>query len=179
MSRILLAPIQTESNNSESSQGNEQVNEPASQGSGLPLLEELQSMTLDEHWAQVEPLDEKYSRIREVVRAGASRFPRELGIKATISECSIEPNDRLCYRGRRWVPDIESLRTRLLQETHDTVLTGHPGRSAMYAILARRVYWPGISEDVRRFVRNCDKCSANNVWRDRRQGLLKPLPIPD
>lgn len=179
VSRILLAPIQTESNNSESSQGNEQVNEPTSQDSGLPLLEELQSMTLDEHWAQVEPLDEKYSRIREAVRAGASRFPRELGIKVTISECSIEPNDRLCYRGRRWVPDIESLRTRLLQETHDTVLTGHPGRSAMYAILARRVYWPGISEDVRRFVRNCDKCSANNVWRDRRQGLLKPLPIPD
>ena len=179
VSRILLAPIQTESNNSESSQGNEQVNEPTSQDSGLPLLEELQSMTLDEHWAQVEPLDEKYSRIREAVRAGASRFPCELGIKVTISECSIELNDRLCYRGRRWVPDIESLRTRLLQETHDTVLTGHPGRSAMYAILARRVYWPGISEDVRRFVRNCDKCSANNVWRDRRQGLLKPLPIPD
>src|SRR5699024_844085 len=75
VSRILLAPIQTESNNSESSQGNEQVNEPTSQDSGLPLLEELQSMTLDEHWAQVEPLDEKYSRIREAVRAGASRFP--------------------------------------------------------------------------------------------------------
>lgn len=179
VSRILLAPTGAEPHDSESSQGNGQVNGAANQNSELPSLEELQDMTLDEHWARVEPLDEKYSHIREAVQAGAPRFPRELGIKATISECSIESNNRLCYRGRRWVPDVESLRTRLLQETHDTVLTGHPGRSVMYAILARRVYWPGISEDVRRFVRNCDKCSANNVWRDRRQGLLKPLPIPD
>jgi hypothetical protein len=41
-----------------------------------------------------------------------------------------------------------------------------------YAILARTFYWPGMS-----FVRNCDKCGANTVWRDHRQGLLKPLPI--
>ena len=181
VSRILLAPVGTEPHDSEPSvpQGCEQTNEPTNHNSELPSLEELQDMTLDEHWARVEPLDKKYSHIQEAVQGGAPQFPRELGIKASISECSIEPNDRLCYRGRRWVPNIESLRTRLLQETHDTVLTGHPGRSAMYAILAQRVYWPGISEDVRRFVRNCDKCSANNVWRDRRQGLLKPLPIPD
>ena len=48
-----------------------------------------------------------------------------------------------------------------------------------YAILARNVYWPGMAHDIRRFTRNCDKCRANVVWRDRRQGLLKPLPIPE
>src|SRR5712664_4051124 len=48
-----------------------------------------------------------------------------------------------------------------------------------YAILARNVYWPGMAQDIRRFTRNCDKCRANVVWRGRRQGLLKPLPIPE
>ena len=33
-------------------------------------------------------------------------------------------------------------------------------------------------QDVRRFVRNCDSCGRNKAWRDRRQGFLKPLPIP-
>jgi hypothetical protein len=36
-----------------------------------------------------------------------------------------------------------------------------------------------MSADVKRFVKNCDQCRATNIWRDRRQGLLKPLPIPD
>jgi len=33
--------------------------------------------------------------------------------------------------------------------------------------------------DIRRFVRNCDSCGAVNSWKDRRQGFLKPLPVPD
>lgn len=49
----------------------------------------------------------------------------------------------------------------------------------MYTILAREVYWPAISKDVQQFIQNCDKCSANNVWRDHHQGLLKLLLIPD
>jgi transposase InsO family protein len=49
----------------------------------------------------------------------------------------------------------------------------------MYTMIARNFYWPELSADIRRFVRNCDKCGANRVWRERRQGLLKPLPIPD
>lgn len=167
VSRVVLAPIQTEDD------------EITNQNPHDLTPDELRNMSLEEHWARTELLDEKYAAIREAVKARAPRFPQELGIKVSISECSVEPNNHLRYRGRRWVPNIESLRTRILQEAHDTILTGHPGRGAMYAILAREVYWPAISEDVRRFVRNCDKCGANNVWRDRRQGLLKPLPIPD
>ena len=32
---------------------------------------------------------------------------------------------------------------------------------------------------VRQFVRNCDVCGRCHLWRDRKKGLLKPLPIPD
>lgn len=67
----------------------------------------------------------------------------------------------------------------MIQETHDSTLTGHPGRELTYATMARRWFWPGMSSDIRRFCRNCEKCGANTVWRDHRQGLLKPLPIPD
>ena len=32
--------------------------------------------------------------------------------------------------------------------------------------------------DIRRLIRNCDVCGRNKVWRDKKQGFLKPLPIP-
>lgn len=35
-----------------------------------------------------------------------------------------------------------------------------------------------MARDVRTFVANCDSCRSNKVWRERRQGFLKPLPIP-
>jgi hypothetical protein len=36
-----------------------------------------------------------------------------------------------------------------------------------------------MGDNIRQFVRNCDSCAANKAWRTRRQGFLKPLPIPD
>jgi transposase InsO family protein len=36
-----------------------------------------------------------------------------------------------------------------------------------------------MGDDVRQFTRNCNSCSLNKSWRTKRQGFLKPLPIPD
>ena len=33
--------------------------------------------------------------------------------------------------------------------------------------------------DIRRFVRNCDVCGRNKTWKNKKQGFLKPLPIPN
>ena len=49
----------------------------------------------------------------------------------------------------------------------------------MVAMVARQFFWPNFVADIRRFVRNCDTCRSTTVWRDRRQGLLRPLPVPD
>ena len=35
-----------------------------------------------------------------------------------------------------------------------------------------------MSDNIRRFVRNCDVCGRTKPWREGAQGLLKPLPIP-
>ena len=47
------------------------------------------------------------------------------------------------------------------------------------ALVSRNFCWPGLSQDVRRFIRNCDTYGRKAVWREKRRGLLKPLPIPD
>ena len=99
-------------------------------------------------------------------------------IKVSLAECDIV-GDLLRYRGRLWVPDSELLCTGLVQKTHDSLLTGHPGRDATAALLRRQYFWPGMDATVRRFVDNCHSCKRNTIWRQRRQGMLKPLPIPE
>lgn len=139
----------------------------------------IESDDLSQQWQKEYAEDRTLQELIKAVRENRSKFPSSLGIRVSISECSLNNAGELLFRGRKWVPDSEPLRTRILQEVHDSVLTGHPGREVMSGILARQFFWPQVSADVRRFVRNCDMCGANKVWRERKHGLLKPLPIPE
>ena len=76
------------------------------------------------------------------------------------------------------MPESEPLRTKLIQWTHDSLLTGHPGREITATLMFKNYFWPGMLLDIRRFVRNCDVCGRNKAWKDKKQGFLKPLPIP-
>jgi len=67
----------------------------------------------------------------------------------------------------------------LIQATYDSLVYVYLGREGLYTILARQYFWPKMGDEIRTFVRNCDSCSSNKAWRTRRQGFLKPLPIPD
>jgi hypothetical protein len=139
----------------------------------------VQSSYLETLWERAKQDDSTYEAAANAVREGRKLFPSELQLKVSISECSLSPQGKLLFRGRQWVPNLEELRTKLIQEVHDSKACGHPGRDNCSAILARRFFWPRMSQDVRRFVRNCDSCGRNKAWRNRRQGFLKPLPVPD
>jgi transposase InsO family protein len=134
---------------------------------------------LEKLWLEALKNDRQHQDATQAVISQERRFPPSLGVKCSISECSINDRGELLYRGRRWVPNSENLRTRIISETHDSLLTGHPGREITYRIVARDFFWPGMSDSIRRYVRNCDVCGRTKPWREGAQGLLKPLPIPD
>ena len=134
---------------------------------------------LEDRWTHAQHNDPTYEEAVSTIRRGARSFPTTLGLKVSVAECGLNEEEQLLFRGRRWVPDSEPLRTALIQETHDSVLTGHPGREATAALMARQFFWPNMLRDIRRFVRNCDTCGRMKAWRERRQGFLKPLPVPD
>jgi hypothetical protein len=130
-------------------------------------------------WEEARQADLLYGQAVKCLQEGRRTFPPDLNLKVSVGECSLNSDGRLLFRGRLWVPELEKLRTRMIQDTHDSRACGHPGRDNTGAILARQFFWPRMYLDVRRFVRNCDTCGANTPWRDRRQGFLKPLPVPD
>lgn len=134
------------------------------------------SFDLFADWDQAATNDIEYTTVLKALQDNKRKIPPELALKLSITECGMQQN-RLTFRERLWVP--RGLRVQLIQETHDSRVHVHPGREALYAILARQYFWPGMGDNIRQFVRNCDSCSANKAWRTRRQGFLKPLPIPD
>ena len=70
------------------------------------------------------------------------------------------------------------LRLKLLQENHDCLMAGHPGRDRTYWNLSRHFYWPRMGREVKAFVRFCESCQRNKSGKIK-VGLLQPLPIPD
>ncbi|KAI0996740.1 hypothetical protein K3495_g11442 [Podosphaera aphanis] len=135
---------------------------------------------LQDLWDQgVKENASKFEELYSSMWKNERSFPTHLGSKTSLSECEIDARGVLCFRKRIWVPEWEPLQTALIQQTHDSNITGHPGRNNTSAILSRSFYWPKMSTMVRQFCRNCDICGRSHVWRARRQGLLLPLPIPD
>ena len=67
----------------------------------------------------------------------------------------------------------------MIQLIHDSPLSRHPGRESTRELLAREYTWPGMTQDVRRFVHNCNTCGKSKIWREQKHGLLKPLSIPE
>jgi hypothetical protein len=83
------------------------------------------------------------------------------------------------YHGDRlYIPADAALRTRLLHECHDTPTAGHVGTEKTLELAKRRLYWPGMDDDVRRYVRSCDECQRNKPSQQATAGLMMPLPIP-
>jgi hypothetical protein len=56
---------------------------------------------------------------------------------------------------------------------------GHPGRAKLRQLLQARYYWPNQGKDIDQDRDNCHTCRHAHVPRDKKPGLLHPLPVPD
>jgi transposase InsO family protein len=97
-------------------------------------------------------------------------------------EWGIRDDDILTFQDRLVVPTeapYEDLRGRLMNEIHRQGSIAHPGIRKMKKLIKPRFYWRGWNSDVERYVSNCKKCRRAANPRDKKPGLLQPLPIPD
>lgn len=62
---------------------------------------------------------------------------------------------------------------------HESPVTGHMGKARTYATLSREYYWPKMLDYVERWIQNCHTCTRTTTSRESRQGVLKPLLIPN
>jgi transposase InsO family protein len=157
----------------------------------------FQDRQLNGLWQGAVKNDKLYQAVLQAILDGSRTLPSGVRVKVQAGDCAVDSKGYLRHRGKLWVPgapivsdseynDLEPdlklndiLRTRIIQSVHDSSVYGHPGRDATSSILARDFYWPLQSKHVRQFLRNCDRCGRNKVWREHKHGLLRPLPVPD
>jgi hypothetical protein len=125
-------------------------------------------------------MDESFGKLYRSFWKGDKTFPPQCAHwKISLGKCSLNPRGVLRFRDRILVPEWEPLKTHLIQKTHDSHVIEHPGRNSTFAILRKSFHWPGISQMVKRFCKNCDVCGKLYLWKKRRKRFLKPLPVPD
>ncbi|KAJ9519333.1 hypothetical protein QJQ45_023132 [Haematococcus lacustris] len=81
--------------------------------------------------------------------------------------------------GRVVVPDDVALQKRVIYTMHDTRSAGHLGMTKTLEQVTRWFTWPGVSENVKSYVRSCHSCQVNRSSAKKPAGLLQPLPIPE
>ncbi|CAI7729882.1 unnamed protein product, partial [Closterium sp. NIES-53] len=78
-----------------------------------------------------------------------------------------------------WVSNYPPLRQLLLEEFHDVLYAGHFGSNKTLAGIAKVYYWPHMANDVQKFVTSCDTCQRMKSSKQKKAGLLQPLPVPE
>ena len=152
---------------------------PADGGSDGPICYHITTLTSDKAF------DDRF-------RAGYQADPAAKRIMDSVTSPDpsgeyrsfhVSPDGLLLQQGpgaespRIYVP-AGRLRVDLLHDHHDNKGSGHLGTAKTVNLLGRLYYWPGMSRDVKDYVRSCNSCQRNKSDITTTRGMLQPLPIP-
>ena len=59
---------------------------------------------------------------------------------------------------RIYVPNNKKIQEEILKENYDSVDVGHPGQHRMLELLKRTYWWPGLKENIKKYIQECFKC---------------------
>ena len=86
-----------------------------------------------------------------------------------------EENEVVYMEGRIYVPNNKDIKEEILREHHNPADIRHPGQHRMQEPIKRTYWWPGLKEDIKKYVQGCIKCQQNKVQHQKRAGKLHPL----
>ena len=73
----------------------------------------------------------------------------------------------------------DSLKDRILEETHKSEFTVHPRISKMYQDLKKMFWWARMKSNVVDFVNRCLVCQKVKIEHQKPSRTLQPLEIPE
>ena len=135
----------------------------------LPLLKFLEK----------DPFTARLLNILDKPAAEVSQHDRSYAKRYSLIEGYLYFNDE---RGTRLViPETPGLfhRASLIQECHDTNMSGHFSVEKTYGVLSRFFYWPSQYSDVAQYVARCDRCLRDKHSTAKPLGLLSAYPADE
>ena len=117
--------------------------------------------------------NESYQRIKNVLIIEHFRCIKNF----LLVEC-IFVNEHVYYReNRKLIFDNNELRLRLIKLVHNTLFADHSNAAKCYEIFIYNYFWIGMSQNVRKYVRNCYVCMKIKYFRNRYNKKFKFLPM--
>ena len=78
---------------------------------------------------------------------------------------ALEKQDRLIWEEngvvymeeKIYIPNNKKIKEEILKENYNSVDVGHPGQHRMLELLKRTYWWPGLKENIKKYVQRCFK----------------------
>jgi hypothetical protein len=114
----------------------------------------------------------------EAVAKAARELQKDKG-KGTVKSAEwSESNGLLMFRGKIYVPNDKDLQHHIIEQYHDTRITGHTGCFKTLELVARNYWWPQMSRYISIYVKTCNLCNQTKLQHRRPFGELHPLETP-
>jgi len=79
--------------------------------------------------------------------------------------------------GRIYVPNNKKIKEEILKENHNLMDMGYPGQYQMLEVIKRTYWWPGLKNNMKKYVQGCFKCQQNKIQHQKKAGELHSLDI--
>jgi hypothetical protein len=100
-------------------------------------------------------------------------------IKVSKANCFRKDNQGVVwFNNRIVVPKNDDVRQQILDESHLSRYSIHPGSTKMYHDLKQHYWWAKMKIEIARYVARCDTCRRVRAIHMKTAGPLQSLPIP-
>jgi len=104
---------------------------------------------------------------------------KKAGVKTLRDEEWQIEEELVLKEGRVYVPKNEKLRVEIIRLHHNTLVAGHGGQWKIVELITRNYWWPGVTNEVKRYVEGCDQCQRMKNRAEMPAGKLRPNQIPE
>ena len=111
---------------------------------GIMMLE--RKMTVDE-LDIIKEIKRNNTREQEVVQALKKK-----------DRLTWEEDGIVYMEGRIYIPNNKKTREKILKENHNLVDVGHLGQQRILELIKWNYWWPGLKEDVKKYIQGYFKC---------------------
>ena len=95
------------------------------------------------------------------------------------SDFQVDDQGVLRLRGRICIPDNDEMKKVILEESHKSSLSIHPGATKMYHDLKKLFWWSGLKRDVAQFGYSCLVCQKSKIEHQKPAGMMVSLDVPE
>ena len=90
--------------------------------------------------------------ILKEIRKNTTREKEVISVLKKEDGLTWEEDGVVYIKGRIYIPNNKKIQEEILKKNHNLVDIGHPGQHRMLELIKRNYWWPGLKEDIKRYV---------------------------